>query len=136
MTTTSSCECVPSATWRLHKEEFLPQVLVADGAIAIANGFIDAFQNSRTRIVMCYFHVKYAIKEYIRTANADAVLREIDHIQTSSTQSIFERAVELFEESFKMSSPDFASVLYEIGLVCTNRAVHQRTTPLKDLMVC
>lgn len=130
MTTTSSCECVPSATWRLHKEEFLPQVLVADGAIAIANGFIDAFQNSRTRIVMCYFHVKYAIKEYIRTANADAVLREIDHIQTSSTQSIFERAVELFEEKFQDVESRFCQCfvrnwdgMYEPGCASTNNAI-------------
>lgn len=53
-------ECV--AIWRLHQEEFSPQVLVADGVIAIANEFLEAFPDSRTRIVMCYFHVKYNLK--------------------------------------------------------------------------
>lgn len=39
-------ETVSSAIWRLYHEEFTPQVIVADGPIAIANGFLEAFPNT------------------------------------------------------------------------------------------
>lgn len=94
-------ETVASAIWRLYQEELKPHVLVADGAIAIANGFMAAFPNIPTKIIMCYFHVKYNIKKHLHGDNAEAILNDIDKMQNSSSPRIFLRAVEMFEAKWQ-----------------------------------
>lgn len=139
-------ECVASSIWQEHQQEFSPRVLVADGAIAIANGFREAFPNSHTRIVMCYFHVKYAIKKHFRGVNAEAIFCDIDMIRNSPTQRIFERAVELFEDKWKEVEPGFCTYFvrnwvrmrsgwyegFEPGCASTNNAVEGFNGTLKQ----
>lgn len=62
-----------------------------------------------TKIVMCYFHVKYNIKKHIRGENAAAILHDIDEIHNSSSHKIFKLAVEMFEAKWQDIEPRFCN---------------------------
>ena len=79
---------------------------MADAAPAISNGFERVFGSYRKR-GMCFFHVKVAVEKKMSILNDDKlsieILTDIFWIQKSQTENVFYRAIELFNEKYKMN---------------------------------
>lgn len=82
-----------------------PTSLICDASGAIHNGCINVF-GLLVRILMCYFHVKKALKKNLSRwfqtkAQKDKLLRDLDALQLSQDPDIFQRASKLFLEKYE-----------------------------------
>jgi hypothetical protein len=81
---------------------YRPDILIADGAEAITNGFMAAFDyetaNDFTRI-MCWAHVYRKIEEKARPIQQQyrqEICDDVSDLQTMSSQELFDHAYALF----------------------------------------
>ena len=125
-----------------------PTKLIADGSPAITNGFTSVFQHLSHRI-MCWAHLIRNVDKHlnlISTHKARAEIRvDIERIQLSLNQEIFERAIELFNEKWA-SEQEFLKYFneqwvernngwyegYATGIPSTNNALESVNRSVKD----
>ena len=89
----------------LSNQDYKPEVLMADAASSITNGFCDAYgynqmANNFVRI-MCWAHVNINLDKKVKAVN-DAnfrklLMQDICNIQLADNSEIFMKAVELFK---------------------------------------
>lgn len=106
-----------------HQKDFNPEILVADGAGAIAKGFKEAFVDNEVTIVMCYFHVLKNVKKmmgskhHVALVDRGKIIKDIDDIHDSFSKEVFERSIHLFVEKWKHEYEDFCSYFADTWLI-------------------
>ena len=87
--------------------EYRPNILIADAAQAITNGFMKAFEyESEDEFirVMCWAHVERNCEDksnYIEVNTRDEIIQDIKDMQAMPSTSSFNKALELFFEKWK-----------------------------------
>lgn len=91
---------------------YRPDILIADGAESITNGFMAAFDyetaNDFTRI-MCWAHVHRKVEEKARPIPQkyrQEIRDDVDDLQTMSTQELFDHAYSLFHVKWSRKNID------------------------------
>lgn len=94
---------------RIVKKTFKPDVMIADGAQAIQNGFEEVFGKDDTTVVMCWFHVMQNLqKQKLHDdSNREAILNDIRQIHHSYNNEIFDLGCQLFADKWKESEETF-----------------------------
>jgi hypothetical protein len=91
---------------KLFDYEYQPNVLVADGAEAITNGFMKAFDYLSLEEfirVMCWSHVDRAYKPKMSKIEKEfqkQIEHDINKLQISASVKIIEKGVDLFYEKW------------------------------------
>ena len=98
------------------QREFSPNVLVADGAVAITNGFTQAFgAEALEKRVMCWAHMIIKVDDRLSRIENENDRREIRSdigvLQLARNESIFAKASTLFLAKWKASSADVKEFL-------------------------
>lgn len=94
----------------LLNRDINPISLLDDGAEAIHIGFSKVF-NLKQRI-MCWAHVKRNIHtKYNRNKHYKQMKFDIDNLQLSMTETMFENASKLFLEKWTKIDPEFAAYM-------------------------
>lgn len=101
-------------------KDLKPDILVADGAGAIAAGFKETFDDNETIIVMCYFHVIKNVKKMmaskypVKQDDRDKVLKDIGKIHNSHSKVVFDRSIHLFSEKWTREYADFCKYFVDV----------------------
>lgn len=95
---------------KILKTELKPKYLIADGAKSIDNAFKAVFGNDNT-IIMCYFHMKKALKSNLQpfvpdVSTQNKFLTDLDKLQLAKSSENFDRAAELFVKKWEEQSND------------------------------
>lgn len=88
--------------------DFLPKILIADGADPIRNAFYECFESAELD-VMCYAHVKRNCRKrpFSSQINKALVLDDIQKIQGAPNRSTFDLMTKLFCKKWESAEPDF-----------------------------
>ncbi|RNA32158.1 hypothetical protein BpHYR1_024800, partial [Brachionus plicatilis] len=93
---------------KLFERHIQPTVLLADGAEAIHNGFAKVFTLEKR--IMCWAHVKRNVHtRFCRNKHYYHIKNDIDSLQLSITESMFESASKLFIKKWTELDKDFSS---------------------------
>lgn len=119
---------------RLFDYDMAPTVLISDASGAIHNGCRNVF-GSQIRILMCYFHMKKALKKnltrWFRTKREkDKVLSDVDALQLSQDPDIFQHATTLFLKKYE-TQPDFC-IYFNTEWLVQNRNWYEGASPVDN----
>lgn len=117
----------------LFNISFTPSVLICDAAQSIHNGYREEFGGSG-QIVMCWAHMRRKVVEksrkFIRRKDQQIqLMNDIDRLQQSWSDDIFDMAVELFKLKWKHVFPEFFSC-FESEWLNKNRYWYEGVRPL------
>lgn len=117
---------------RLFNYDMAPTVLICDASGAIHNGCRNVF-GLHIRILMCYFHMKKALKKnlarWFRTnQQKENVLKDVDALQLSQDPDIFQHATTLFLKKYEKES-DFCTY-FNIEWLVENRNWYEGASPV------
>lgn len=95
----------------LFNINFVPKALICDAVHSIHNAFKEEFGDERV-IIMCWAHMRRKIVEKTRTHIHDKqhqirVTNDIDKLQLSSSNQVFDQAAKLFVLKWKDLYPEF-----------------------------
>lgn len=91
---------------------YSPRILISDAANAILNGYNEAFPDLDKKHVTCWYHVKTAIVNRLKSFEQSAeIISDIDKIHFSYSHKIFKRGVVLFFEKWEKTHPQFCQYL-------------------------
>lgn len=95
---------------KISNVEYKPRVLIADGASAIGNAGREVFGDSLA-VVMCWFHMRKNVKDHVKVhikneTTQHEFLHDLDVLQVSKTQKIFDAALGLFMHKWREVSPE------------------------------
>lgn len=95
---------------QLHlNRNFAPEILVADGAESIRNGFYNVFSESAKHDIMCFAHVARNIRKrpFASKTNKPLIMDDIRKIQLAPSVAIFELMTRLFLEKWEHLESNF-----------------------------
>lgn len=90
---------------------FEPEIVIADAAAAIHKAAHNVF-GPNIKIIMCWFHMRRAVADklpaYIKDIRKQQrFLADLDQLQVSKTIQIFNKAIQLFMEKWRLESTEF-----------------------------
>lgn len=101
-------ESVKNAIEVYFQTSFEPDTLIADGAMAIRNGFYNVFDSAKLD-VMCFAHVIRNLRKrpFAMKNNKQLVLDDVRRMQSAPSRAIFEKLSQLFCEKWESLEPNF-----------------------------
>ncbi len=95
---------------QLFNHEYRANVLIADAAEAITNGFTSAFKyenHSEFTRVMCWSHVHLSLLKKVSSIQSPEdqakMMQDIEHLQGMASPSLFDHSLKLFVEKWNKS---------------------------------
>lgn len=110
-------KAIQSVVLKICNKDFVPKVLIADGADAINNAFYQSYASAEQN-VMCWFHVTKNIRKYKYLFNSptnfSSMKKDIDKVQLSRNRETFQTAVQLFLNKWRTSERCFCDYFTKV----------------------